>query len=54
MVTAEIIKKSGKNYEKSCAITVIYIMYWISLKLQILNLTACIGHLWIWKKNTLK
>lgn len=49
MVTAEIIKKR-KNYEKSCAITVIYIMYWISLKLQILNLTACIGHLWIWKR----
>lgn len=53
MVTAEIIKKR-KNYEKSCAITVIYIMYWISLKLQILNLIAYIGHLWIWKKNTLK
>lgn len=53
MVTAEIIKKA-EELRKSCAITVIYIMYWISLKLQILNLTACIGHLWIWKKNTLK
>ena len=53
MVTAEIIKKAEELRKKLRYHSYLYYVL-DSLELQILNLTACIGHLWIWKKNTLK